>query len=94
MTDRVLSTGTARQSIQVMQRLINSGLMDQIRGLNAEGQKLSDSQVWDGPLAREFRSTWPDVHRKLTAMQEDLEQLRTRIQRVNEDIMRAGGSVG
>jgi uncharacterized protein YukE len=77
-----------------MQRIINGGLTDQIRALNAEGQKLSDPNSWDGPLARQFRSDWPDVHRKLVAMADELDRLRTRVQRINDDILRAGGSSG
>jgi uncharacterized protein YukE len=77
-----------------MQRIVSGGLAEQIRALNAEGTKLSEPDVWDGPLARQFRSEWPDVRRKLTAMTEELERLRVRTQRINDEIMRAGGSVG
>jgi len=94
VTDRVLSTAAARQSIQSMQRIINGGLTDQIRALNAEGQRLSEPNTWDGPLARQFRTEWPDVRRKLVAMADELERLRSRVQRINDDIMRAGGSAG
>lgn len=94
MSDRVLSSATARQAIQNMQRIINGGMTDQIRALNAEGQKLSEPNNWDGPLARQFRSDWPDLHRKLVAMTDELERLRVRTQRINDDIMRAGGAIG
>ena len=94
MSERVLSTAEAKASIATMQRIITGGLTDQIRSLNTEGTKLSEPMIWDGPLARDFRSTWPEVHRKLMAMSEELEQLRTRISRINQDIMQAGGASG
>ena len=94
MDGRVLSTAEARQAIQAMQRVINGPLMEQIRALNSQGQTLSNASVWDGPLAREFRSTWPDMNRKLLAAQEELERLRGRTQKINEEIMRAGGAAG
>ncbi len=92
MADRVLSTGTARSSIQKFQQVVNGPLLDQINALNAEGQKLSDPNNWDGRLAADFRSRWPDTHQKLTAMKQSLEDLRAQVARINQNIMEAGGN--
>jgi uncharacterized protein YukE len=67
-----------------MQRIINDGLVNQVRALNTEGQKLADPSNWDGSLARQFRAEWPDLNRKLVSMTDELERLRARIQRVHD----------
>jgi uncharacterized protein YukE len=92
MAGRVLSTETAKQSITKMQQIINGPLMEQINALNREGQTLSDPNIWDGNLARQFRGDWPQMHSALTKAQEAVEQLRTSAQRINQDIMTAGGN--
>jgi len=92
MSERVLSTGAARQAIAKMQAILNGPLVDQIEAVAREGQVLSDPSVWDGRLAQQFRSEWPIVHRGLTATVEALEELRAQIAQVTQDIMRAGGN--
>ncbi len=92
MTDRVLSTETAKQSIKKMQQVINGPLMEQIEALNREGQTLSDPNVWDGNRAQQFRGEWPDMHSALTKAREAVEQLRQKAEGINRDIMTAGGN--
>jgi len=92
MADRVLSTNTAKASIQKMQQIINGPLIDQITALNREGGTLSDPNVWDGRLAGEFRNRWPEINAALLKTKQELEDLRTRVQRINEEIMTAGGN--
>lgn len=89
---RVLSTDTARSSITSMSATINGGLADQITQLDHLGRTLSQPDVWDGGLAVRFRSTWPEMSRRLQAMRGDLDQLRVEVDRINADIMAAGGS--
>ncbi len=89
---RVLSTETAKQSVQKMQQIITGPLLDQINALNREGGILSDPNVWDGRLAQEFRNGWPEVNATLLRAKTQLEELRSQVQRINEDIMRAGGN--
>jgi len=91
MSERVLSTQTAKQSIQKMLQIINGPLTEQIDALNREGQTLSDPNVWDGRLAQQFRSEWPQTHSALLKAKEAVEQLRANSQRINQDIMQAGG---
>jgi uncharacterized protein YukE len=92
MSDRVLSTGEARQAIVKMQQVINGPLVEQIDTLNRQGQTLSDPNVWDGRLAQEFRSHWPEVYSSLQKAKEQLEELRSSVQKINENIMGAGGN--
>lgn len=89
---RVLSSEEARTTITQMQNIINGGLTEQIRTLDAQGQRLSDPNVWDGKLAMDFRGQWPDTKRALDNMIQQLEQLRTQVQAINQDIMTAGGN--
>ncbi len=89
---RVLSSEDARSAITQMQSIISGGLVDQIKSLDAQGQRLMDPNVWDGKLATDFRSTWPATNQTLDTMVLQLEELRTKIQAINADIMTAGGN--
>jgi uncharacterized protein YukE len=93
MATRVLSSEQGKASITRMQAILSNGLAEQIRALRAEGEVLSDANVWDGTLAEDFRSnTWPQAASGLTACTEALEALRARVQGINADIMAAGGN--
>ncbi len=90
---RVLSTDEAKSSIQRVQQLVSGPLSDQIRQLDGEGRTLSDPNVWDGNLANEFRgSIWPQTKSALDKMTIALEELRARIEVINQNIMTAGGN--
>ncbi len=92
MADRVLSSGEARASIQRFQSVVNGPLLDQINALNREGQVLSEPNNWDGRLAQDFRASWPQTHQQLLRVKESLEELRQRVQQINQNIMQAGGN--
>ena len=89
---RVLSTDEAKQAVTKMQQIINGPLLDQITALNKEGQTLSRPDVWDGQLAQQFRSNWPQTHNNLKNVQTQLEELRKAVDTINRDIMSAGGN--
>jgi uncharacterized protein YukE len=92
MSTRVLATDQAKQTIQQFQSLVNGSLADSIRKLNQLGQTLSDPNVWDGPLAREFRGqVWPQANQANNKMLEELGKLRSEIQKITTNIMVAGG---
>ena len=89
MSDRVLSSQSAKDSIQKIQAIINGGLTDQIQALDTEGKNLSEPNVWDGPLATTFRSdTWPNTHQSL---QNTITELNNNLQQISNDIFQAGG---
>ncbi|MCQ2002098.1 pyrophosphorylase [Arthrobacter zhaoxinii] len=89
---RVLSTEQAKTAIGQVQSIINGGFTEQIAALDAQGKILSDPNVWDGPLATQFRgSTWPETKAALDKAREELEQLRTQLQQISENIFSAGG---
>ena len=92
MAERVLSTAAAREAIQRMQQIINGPLVDQIRALDNQGRTLSDPNIWDGNLAQQFRSEWPNTHNALQKTQQALEELRRNVQTINQNIMTAGGN--
>ncbi len=92
MSATVKSTPQSIEAIQRMQNTINSGIQEQLDQLRAQGDVLSDPNNWDGPLANQFQSSWPTTHTNLTQMKEDLEQLRQQVQRINDNIMSAGGN--
>lgn len=89
---RVLSSEEARTAITQMQNIINSGLTEQIRNLDTQGQRLSDPNVWDGKLAADFRGQWPETRRALDNVIQKLEELRNTVHSINSDIMSAGGN--
>ncbi|KQR44137.1 pyrophosphorylase [Frigoribacterium sp. CFBP 8754] len=89
---RVLSTEQAKTAIQQLQSIVNGGFTDQITQLDAQGRILSDANVWDGPLAATFRgSTWPETKAALDKAKTELEQLRTQLDKISQDIFTAGG---
>jgi uncharacterized protein YukE len=48
--------------------------------------------VWDGNLAVTFRGNWPETYSQLRKAQTQLEELRASVQKINENIMMAGGN--
>lgn len=92
MPDRVLSTAAAREAIQRFGKIVNGDLLNQINSLNREGQTLSQPDNWDGRLAADFRSKWPETNAALQKMKTTLEELKSKVQQINENIMSAGGN--
>ena len=89
---RVLSTEEAKSAIRQIQSIINGGFTDQITQLDAQGRILSDPNVWDGPLAAQFRgSVWPETKSALDKAKTQLEELRTQLDKISQDIFTAGG---
>jgi uncharacterized protein YukE len=92
MGNRVLSTPEAKAAITKIQGIITGGLADQITQLDAQGKILSDSNVWDGPLASTFRSsTWPETHAAHTKAKQELDDLRAELDKIAQNIQTAGG---
>lgn len=92
MSGRVLSTEQAKTSIQQVQAIVNGGLSDQIAQLDAQGKTLSNPDVWDGPLAQQFRDQiWPETKSALDKAKIELDDLRDQLQRIAQNIMTAGG---
>jgi uncharacterized protein YukE len=92
MATRVLSTEQAKTSIKKIQGIVNGGLADEIQKLDSEGKTLSQPDVWDGPLASQFRDQiWPETKAALDKAKTELDDLRDQLDRISADIMRAGG---
>jgi uncharacterized protein YukE len=92
MAARVLSTDQAKTAIQQVQAIINGGLSEQIARLDSQGKILSNPDVWDGPLAQQFRDqTWPETKSALDRAHQELDQLREQLARISQNIMTAGG---
>lgn len=89
---RVLSTDAAKSAISSMSSIINGGLADQISQLDRQGRQLCQPEVWDGGLASQFRGAWPQTSRSLQTVKAELDELRQKIERINGDIMAAGGN--
>lgn len=90
---RVLSTEEAKAAIRQMQSIIGGGFTDQIKQLDSQGQILSDPNTWDGPLAAQFRGTvWPETRSALDKAAQELEQLRSQLDQIAQNIFSAGGA--
>lgn len=90
---RVLSTQQAEASIARIASIANDQLVAQLEALRREGATLSDTAVWDGVEATRFRGdTWPSTSSALEGAVRALEGLRQHIERVNRNIMTAGGN--
>lgn len=92
MSTTIKSTPQAIEAIARMRGVINGGLLDQVTALKIEGDVLSDTNNWDGPLARQFTSTWPQTHATLMTMRDQLERLNVELDRVQQNIQAAGGA--
>jgi uncharacterized protein YukE len=89
---RVLSSEQAKSAITQVQAIINGGLTEQISRLDAQGKILSNPDVWDGPLAQQFRdNTWPETKSAHDKARQELDQLRAQLQKIATNIMTAGG---
>ena len=90
---RVLSTEAAKTSIVQLQSIVNGGLLDEINKLDQQGRTLSNPEVWDGPLAQQFRDqTWPETKTALDKARQELDELRDQLQKISQNIMTAGGA--
>lgn len=92
MSDRVLSTATARDAVTQMRNILHGGLTDQITQLKQQGETLSQPDIWDGRLASEFRGQWSEQVSTINNMQTTLQELQSQVERINQDIMAAGGN--
>jgi hypothetical protein len=93
MSVRVLSTDQGKAAIEKMQSILSGGLAEQITALKAQGEILSDPNIWDGALADDFRTnTWPASATSLDQVADSIEELRSRTHAINGDIMTAGGN--
>lgn len=92
MPGTVTSTDEGLQAIQKLQQIINGPLIEQIRALDNQGRILSNPRVWEGNLAQQFRSEWPNTHATLMKTQEALDKLRADVQKINDNIQTAGGN--
>lgn len=89
---RVLTTEQAKQAITTLQGIINGGFTEQISQLDAQGRTLSNPNVWDGPLAQQFRdTTWPETKTALDKAKAELEQLQGQLTKISNNIFTAGG---
>ena len=89
---RVLSTEEAKTAIKQIQSIINGGFTEQITSLDGQGKILSDPNVWDGPLAAQFRgSVWPETKSALDKAKTQLDELRTQLDQIAQNIHAAGG---
>lgn len=92
MTMRVLASPEAIEQAEVMRRVVEQGLVEQLATLNQAAGRLSDPEVWDGPHAVRFRGVWAEVAPRLEQARADLADLRSRIDAICSQILAAGGS--
>ncbi|MGH9137667.1 MAG: pyrophosphorylase [Acidimicrobiales bacterium] len=92
MSARVLATPEAVDQVGRMNQVVEGRLREELQQLNAAADRLSDSNVWDGPHAAEFRGMWADIRPRLEQARADLGSLQQRIRAITGEILAAGGS--
>jgi hypothetical protein len=77
-----------------MEATLNGGEWDSfITALTNEANTLTDSNNWDGPLALQFQNdTWPSVQSSLKSAQSQLNDLKSQLHTIAQNIFQAGGS--
>lgn len=97
MSDRVLSTREALDSVTQLRAIIGSGPGDgTIGSALAEFQRkcdvLADPNQWDGPKAIAFRNNYQgQIVPSLRSLISELNEMRDAIQSITDEIRRAGG---
>jgi hypothetical protein len=95
MSQRVLATDQAVNSIRQIQAIVNGGLQNDIQRLKQLLVTLSDANEWDGPLAVRFRTEMsPQCRSAMDRLIQELEALRAEAQRILAAILAAGGIGG
>ena len=92
MSTRVLSTEEGKAAIGRLQQIITGDLTSQVKAVQEQGTILSNPSVWDGQLAEQFRGTWDQMKSTLDQTVSALEELRAQVDRINVNIMTAGGN--
>ena len=93
MSIRVLASDQARTSAARFLAIVNGRLLDQVQQLKNEGDMLSNPEVWDGNLARQFRDgIWPEARASVDRTLGSLTELQRRVAAITADIMSAGGN--
>ncbi len=90
MSDRVLATDAARRAA-AQYRLRLRDVIDAQQQVLQSGLKLCDPAIWDGPMAKEFRTVhWPPAQRALRGSLAALNRLQAGAETVVSEILRAG----
>ena len=90
---RVLADDAAKAAVARIQSILAGDLTASITALQNEGNVLSDANHWDGMLAGQFRGEiWPSHTAAIASVKAALEQLQQQVQRINADILAAGGN--
>jgi len=92
MSGEVRSTPTGLQALKELKVLINGELEGLLNQLNQKGEILSQPTNWEGKLAGDFRGMWPGMHKASLKLKQDLDQLQSWAQKINDDIQAAGGN--
>jgi uncharacterized protein YukE len=92
VSTRVLSSEEAKTTITQLKATLDGGLLQTLNTLKAQGTTLSDPNVWDGVKATEFRGYWQETAAKLDAVKLALDDLHSKINAINTDILSAGGN--
>jgi len=94
MAQRVLSSEEARVAITQMQSILSGQFESTVQNLLSVGNTLSDPNVWDGPIANNFRqSLWPQCSSGLQQALRGLTTLQQQISTSNQNIVEAGGGL-
>jgi hypothetical protein len=87
---KVKSTQVAVDTLNQMQGTI-AKLREELTTLGSTGDRLSQPDVWRGPLANDFHNVWGTAKKANDQLIVDLDKLRNDVRAVVEAIRQAGG---
>jgi len=86
------STKEAKTAIRQLHAIIDGGLTDQFISLNTQGSTLCEPDVWDGPLAQQFRqSVWPQTETAPEKVGHEPESVCSQPDHIHHNKFTAGG---
>jgi hypothetical protein len=91
-TAEVRSTPEAIAAIDQMSTLLGGDFLTSLNTLIQLGNDLSNGEMWRGRYANDFTTQWSTIQTKLRESHTGLVELNTLVQRINQDIMAAGGN--
>ena len=91
---RVVTSDAAVQLITRLQADVDQ-LQESMNQMLRTGNELAAPQTWEGTAANQFRDNeWRETQVWAQNSYQQLTELRATVQRINENIMQAGGGLG
>jgi hypothetical protein len=92
MSVRTLADPVAREAVTHLRTTLGGGFLETVQQVVNDGETLSRPDLWDGPRAIQFRTSWPELRAALQNVHAELTELAGSIDAITAAIMQAGGA--